>query len=112
MLLGLRADDVYQHPQPEHGTVTGMVETIELTGRYAVIGLRVEDQLLNARFDRRTRVRPGDMVTVGIDAARAHVFDPITKKGPGPSAAGLIRHGQATFSNPAIASRSWSGVSI
>ena len=80
VLLGLRADDVYEHPQPEHGTVTGMVETLELTGRYAVIGLRVGDQLLNARFDRRTRVRPGDMVTVGIDAARAHVFDPVTKQ--------------------------------
>ncbi len=79
VLLGLRAEDVHEHPAPEHGTLSGVVTLVELTGPHVFVGLLVGEHRLNARFDRRTRVRPGDLVTVGVDAARAHVFDPVTR---------------------------------
>ena len=80
VLLGLRADDVHEIPQPEHVRVTGLVTGLERTGRHAVVSIQVGDHRLNARFDGRARVRPGDTVTVGVDAVRAHVFDPVSKR--------------------------------
>lgn len=80
VLIGIRGEDVYEHPQPEHGTVTGTVEAVEPTGRHTHVCLRVGDHRLNARFDGRSRVWPGDVVTVGVDAARAHVFDAATRQ--------------------------------
>ena len=78
VLVGLRAEDVYEHPEPEHGTVTGVVASSQLTGRYAMVSIEVGQHRIHARFDGRTAVRAGMTVTVGIDAARAHVFDPAT----------------------------------
>ncbi len=79
VLLGIRAEDVFEQPAPEHGAVTAVVTGMELTGRHSIVGLRIGDQVLHARFDGRTSVRIGDTVTVGIDAARAHVFDPASR---------------------------------
>jgi multiple sugar transport system ATP-binding protein len=80
ILLGLRPEDVHEHPRPEHGTVTGLVTWMEVTGQYATVTIAVGEQRLWARFSGRTQVRVGDRVTVGVDAARAHVFDPVTQR--------------------------------
>lgn len=80
ILLGLRAEDVHERPHPEHGTVTGVVTAVELTGRHATVTIATGEERLYARFSGRTQVRPGDRITVGVDAARAHVFDPVTRR--------------------------------
>jgi multiple sugar transport system ATP-binding protein len=80
VLLGLRAEDVHQHPGAEDGTVTGVVTMLEQTGRHVMVAIRVGAHRLNARFDPRSELRTGATVTVGVDAARAHVFDPKTKR--------------------------------
>jgi multiple sugar transport system ATP-binding protein len=80
VLLGLRAEDVHQHPAAEHGTLTGVVTRLEVIGRDAIVAIGVGDHRINARFDARAELRPGSTVTVGVDAARAHVFDPETKR--------------------------------
>lgn len=80
ILLGLRPEDVHEHPHPEHGTVTGVVTAMELTGQHATVTIAVAGQRLWARFSGRTQVRPGDRITVGVDAARAHVFDPVSQR--------------------------------
>lgn len=80
ILLGLRPEDVHEHPRPEHGTVTGIVTWMEVTGQHATVTIAVDGQRLWARFSGRTQVRTGDRVTVGVDAARAHVFDPVTQR--------------------------------
>ena len=80
VLLGLRAEDVYEDPRPEHGILTGVVATVEYVGPHAIVGMLVGEHRIHARFDRHTSVRPGSAVTVGIDAARAHVFDPISRR--------------------------------
>jgi multiple sugar transport system ATP-binding protein len=84
VLLGLRAEDVHEQLRPEYGTLTGEVTIVELTGPHVIVGVRICDgageHRLHARFGRRTSVRPGDSVTIGVDAARAHVFDPVTQR--------------------------------
>lgn len=80
ILLGLRPEDVHEHPRPEHGTVTGIVTWMEVTGQHATVTIAVNGQRLWARFSGRTQVRTGDRVTVGVDAARAHAFDPVTQR--------------------------------
>ncbi|HEU5266841.1 MAG TPA: ABC transporter ATP-binding protein [Jatrophihabitans sp.] len=80
VLLGLRAEDVHERPTADHGTLTGVVTTVELTGPHMLVGVAVGEHRLHARFGGRTRVRPGDVVTVGVDATRAHVFDPVTQR--------------------------------
>jgi multiple sugar transport system ATP-binding protein len=78
ILLGFRAEDVHEAPRPEHRALTGVVTTLEVVGAHALVRIRVGERLLSARFDRRTDARPGATVTVGVDATRAHVFDPAT----------------------------------
>ena len=78
VLLGFRAEDVHEAPRPEHRPLTGVVTTLEVVGAHALVRIRVGEHLLSARFDRRTDARPGATVTVGVDASRAHVFDPAT----------------------------------
>jgi multiple sugar transport system ATP-binding protein len=75
VLLGLRAEDVHEHPGAEDGTMTGVASILELTGRYAAVGIRIGDHQIHSRFDAHTALRAGQTVTVGVDAARAHVFD-------------------------------------
>jgi multiple sugar transport system ATP-binding protein len=80
ILLGLRAEDVHQEPDPAHGTVTGVVMAVEPIGRHATVTIAAGGERLHARFSGWTQVRPGDRITVGVDAARAHVFDPVTRR--------------------------------
>ena len=80
VLLGVRPEDVYEYPLPEHGTLAGLVARVELTGPHALVSVQVGYDRLTARFGGRTSVRPGDPVTVGIDAARMHVFDSVTQR--------------------------------
>lgn len=78
ILLGVRAEDVHEEPAPEHGTVSGVVSAIEMLGPCAHVRVDFGEHRLTGRFGRRSTARLGDQVTVGIDAARAHVFDPVT----------------------------------
>jgi len=73
--LAVRPEDVHENPLPEHGTVTGLVTRVECTGQYAYVTVAAAGQQLTGRFGGRTEARVGTMVTVGVDVARAHVFD-------------------------------------
>jgi ABC-type sugar transport system ATPase subunit len=93
VLLGLRAEDLVEAgpaADPESVTLPATVVAVEVTGpdaRVAVLldaaperGALLPDAPLWARFDPHTTVRPGDRVEVAVDAARAHVFDPVTEQ--------------------------------
>jgi multiple sugar transport system ATP-binding protein len=73
--LALRPEHLHEHPLPEHGTITGLVTRVECTGHYAYVTLAAGGRQLTARFGGRTEVRVGTLATVGVDIARAHVFD-------------------------------------
>lgn len=78
VIVGIRPEDVHEQPAAEHGTVTGAVRSVEVVGPYTTVGIAVAGHDLFARFAARSAVRVGDTITVGIDAARALVFDAVT----------------------------------
>ena len=58
--------------------VFGRVRGVDRNGRDAHVTVQVGEHRLVARFPGRTALRIGDEATLAIDAARAHVFDPVT----------------------------------
>ena len=77
--LGLRPEDVRDartraRPGPRRAC-PGTVRAIDRNGRDAYLTVQVGEHRLVARFSGRTEARVGDVVTVAVDAARAHVFD-------------------------------------
>jgi multiple sugar transport system ATP-binding protein len=99
VLLGLRAEEVVEAgpaADPASVTLPATVAVVEVTGPDARVAVQVDatldaggpvgtnaphrDAPFWARFDPRTSVRPGDRVEVAVDAARAHVFDPVTEQ--------------------------------
>jgi multiple sugar transport system ATP-binding protein len=93
VLLGLRAEDLVEAgptADPASVTLPAAVVAVEVTGPEARVAVLLDtapehgavdpDAPLWARFDPHTAVRPGDRVEVAVDAARAHVFDPVTEQ--------------------------------
>jgi multiple sugar transport system ATP-binding protein len=81
VMIGLRAEDVRDagpDPDPDWACLFGPVRAIERNGRDAFVTVQVVGHRVVARFAGRTTARIGDVVTVALDAARAHVFDPAT----------------------------------
>lgn len=79
--LGLRPEDVRDagaEPDPDHVCLSGQVRAIDRNGRDAYLTVQVGENRLVARFGGRTAARVGDVVTVAVDASRAHVFDRVT----------------------------------
>jgi multiple sugar transport system ATP-binding protein len=81
VILGLRGEDVRDagdHPDPDHAVVFGRVRGVDRNGRDAHATVQVGGHRLVARFPGRSGLRIGDEVSLAVDAARAHVFDPAT----------------------------------
>lgn len=79
--LGLRPEDVRDaghEPDPDHVCLSGPVRAIDRNGRDAYVTVQIGEQRLVARFSGRTGARVGDLVTVAVDATRAHVFDRVS----------------------------------
>lgn len=83
VVLALRAEDVHDPTSgtdPDHIRLPGVVRAIDRNGRDAFLTVEIDGSRLVARFPGATRTRVGDAVTVAVDAARAHVFDPFTRR--------------------------------
>lgn len=98
VVLGLRAEDVHDAARdydPELATLTATVVGVEFTGRWNIVAAAVNappvtapgavpaggapaEARLYARLPARTSVRPGSVVELTVDPARAHVFDSTT----------------------------------
>ena len=67
--------DAGDEPDPDHACLSGPVRAIDRTGRDVYLTVQVGAHRLVARFAGRSRARVGEVVTIAVDAARAHVFD-------------------------------------
>ncbi|MEP6561422.1 MAG: ABC transporter ATP-binding protein [Nakamurella sp.] len=79
--LGLRAEDVQaadQSSDPDRTRLTGIVRSIENTGRHAYVTVSVAEHRVVTRLAGRNALRPGDKLDITVDPARAHVFDSAT----------------------------------
>jgi len=70
--VGVRAEDLRLHPG---GGVAAQVDVVEHLGPEALVHLRVDMIALVARVEAQGVPRPGERVTVAVDAARLHCFD-------------------------------------
>ncbi|WP_027232833.1 sn-glycerol-3-phosphate ABC transporter ATP-binding protein UgpC [Phyllobacterium sp. UNC302MFCol5.2] len=66
--------------RPEHIKVASegvavKVDVVEPTGSEIMVVGRIGEQEINCLFRERLSIRPGDMITVSIDPAHAHLFD-------------------------------------
>ncbi len=75
--LGIRPEHLIQLAPGAPGLAV-RVELVELLGADMLVTARLEKQLIVARLSGETNVAPGEALMLGIDAARAHVFDPST----------------------------------
>ena len=75
--LGIRPEHLIQLAPGAPGLAV-RVELVELLGADMLVTARLEKQLIVARLSGETNVAPGEALMLGIDAARAHLFDPST----------------------------------
>ena len=64
-----------REPDPDHTCLSGTVKAIDRNGRDAYLTVQVGGASAGRQILRPHRARIGDVVTVAVDAARAHVFD-------------------------------------
>ena len=75
--LGIRPEHLLQLAPGAPGLAV-RIELVELLGADMLVTARLEKQLIVARLPGETSVAPGEALTLGIDAARTHVFDAAT----------------------------------
>jgi multiple sugar transport system ATP-binding protein len=82
IVLGIRPENVHDGmftPQDiETAAVPVTVDVTELMGNEIVLNLMVDNRPLTARVDPRTKVRPGQDISVLFDLDRLYTFDPET----------------------------------
>ncbi len=75
--IGLRPESMLPVPAGSPGLVVG-VDLVEPLGSDTLVHFRLAGTGYVARVPPEIRPRPGDTLTLGIDPARAHLFDPDT----------------------------------
>jgi multiple sugar transport system ATP-binding protein len=100
LVVGLRPEDLrWAHDAPPSCTVSlpGDVEVVEPLGAETFVVASVAGKSLTARFPSRSGVTPSTRVTLALDPAHVHVFDP----GTGANVLGTTAE-QATAGEPAL----------
>jgi multiple sugar transport system ATP-binding protein len=75
VVLGFRPDHVQIETGPGTGRLKGKVVVIEPTGTETLLNLKVAGKSILAAFRERLDVTPGQVLDLGIDASRIHLFD-------------------------------------
>lgn len=76
LTLGIRPEHM-QEPQEGHPAVAQVcTEVLEPLGPHTLLLGKIEDQKFTAQIDAHTRVQPGELVPIGFDMERMHLFDP------------------------------------
>ncbi|MBZ9820020.1 ABC transporter ATP-binding protein [Mesorhizobium sp. CA4] len=86
LVLGIRPEHIYrfdpdlQRRKPGIAQIDAVVELVEPTGAETMAVLRLGAKEITGRFDPDGTPRMGETVTLGIDMARACLFDPTTQR--------------------------------
>ncbi|MGO8946896.1 MAG: ABC transporter ATP-binding protein [Ktedonobacterales bacterium] len=87
VIIGIRPEDVRLAAPSDADTLDGTVEVVEHLGNEVLVHLRVhgllstedvQSQVAIARLPAATVVHVGEALTLGLDTAKLHVFDPST----------------------------------
>jgi multiple sugar transport system ATP-binding protein len=85
IVLGVRPEHIYRfsedlkHRKPGIARIEAPVELVEPTGAETLAVLKFGDLEVTGRFDPDSAPRMGETMTLGIDMARACLFDPVTQ---------------------------------
>ena len=85
VVLGVRPEHIYRfsedlrHRKPGIAALQAPVELVEPTGAETLAVLRFGDLEVTGRFDPDSAPQAGEIMTLGIDMARACLFDPATQ---------------------------------
>jgi multiple sugar transport system ATP-binding protein len=89
VIVGIRPEDFSLSSESADSTLTGFVDVVEHLGNEQLVYLRIPGAIVpeaaetkgtTARLEPDVVVRPGDRLTLAVDTARIHVFDPVTTK--------------------------------
>jgi multiple sugar transport system ATP-binding protein len=75
-ILGIRPE--HFRPDPGPGALAGIVQIVEPLGSDTLVHLETEGGTVTARLPPDTRVAVGQRIEVGLDIAKAHLFDVAT----------------------------------
>ena len=83
VIFGVRPEDLHDEEQyisayPD-ATIEATVEVTEMLGAETYLYLKVMDYNFTARVDPRSTAKPGDVIKLGVDVNRIHIFDKETE---------------------------------
>lgn len=84
VVMGIRPEDIHDEPAfldyfPEY-CFDVKVDVVELMGSETYLYLTFGEHSLTARVDPRSSARPGDMIKIGFDMNKLHLFDKVSTK--------------------------------
>ncbi|MDK2878797.1 MAG: multiple sugar transport system ATP-binding protein [Thermoanaerobacteraceae bacterium] len=84
VVMGIRPEDIHDEPAfldyfPEY-CFDVKVDVVELMGSETYLYLTFGEHSLTARVDPRSSARPGDMIKIGFDMNKLHLFDKTSTK--------------------------------
>jgi multiple sugar transport system ATP-binding protein len=79
-VLGIRPEALTERHREGHQGIDLKVEVVEVLGSDQYLYGTVGADSITARVDPRLKVEPGDLVRLGVDTRRLHLFDPVSEK--------------------------------
>jgi multiple sugar transport system ATP-binding protein len=79
-ILGIRPEALTERHREDHQGIELKVEVVEILGSDQYLYGTVAGDQITARVDPKLKVGPGDLVRLGVDTRRLHLFDPVTEK--------------------------------
>ena len=78
VIVGIRPEDMSESNGPGSIALPAEINIVEPLGAETILGLAVADvpEPLMARVGRHSRARIGDRISIFVDAASIHLFDP------------------------------------
>ena len=75
--FGIRPEDIHDGDMSNYpgATLTATIRVYELLGAEVFLYFDINETSFTARVSPRTTARPGDILTLGLDLSRIHIFD-------------------------------------
>ncbi len=80
MILGIRHGHVRLYPEAHAGAIPAKIYTVEPTGDFTFVHIRLGEQILVASTDAAYRAAPDQPVWIEFDQEQLHIFDAVTEQ--------------------------------
>ncbi|MBS3970684.1 MAG: sn-glycerol-3-phosphate ABC transporter ATP-binding protein UgpC [Clostridia bacterium] len=86
VIMGIRPDDIFDAEYSEkikgnvNNTFTFIVGVVEPLGAETLVNVKIENKLITAKVDYRTKAIHGQPIKLIVDMSKVHVFDAVTEE--------------------------------